>query len=67
MSGCDAVSDESTGVSHEHGARRMFGGGGWYQPRGPYGAYPGCGCSSIVMIMAGILLVLAGMMRGCNM
>jgi hypothetical protein len=45
----------------------MFGGGGWYQPRGPYGVYPGCGCSSIVMIMAGILLVLAGLMRGCNM
>ena len=36
-------------------------------PGYPYGAYPGCGCSSIVMIMAGILLVLAGMMRGCNM
>ena len=46
----------------------LFGGGpGWYQPRGPYGAYPGCGCSGIVMIMAGILLVLAGLMRGCNM
>ena len=24
------------------------------------GAYPGCGCSSLVMIIAGILLVLAG-------
>jgi hypothetical protein len=33
----------------------------------PYGAYPGCGCSSLVMIIAGILLVLAGIMRGCNM
>ncbi len=45
----------------------LFGGGGWYQPRGPYGAYPGCGCSSVLMILAGIILVLAGMMRGCNM
>jgi hypothetical protein len=45
----------------------LFGGGGWYQPRGQYGAYPGCGCSSLFMILAGILLVLAGMMRGCNM
>ncbi|MBV8128532.1 MAG: hypothetical protein WBX00_16250 [Isosphaeraceae bacterium] len=45
----------------------MLGGGGWYQPRGAYGAYPGCGCSGIVMILAGMLLVLAGLMRGCNM
>jgi hypothetical protein len=43
------------------------GGGGWYQPRGPYGPYPGCGCSSLLMVIAGILLVMAGMMRGCNM
>jgi hypothetical protein len=45
----------------------LFGGGGMYQPRGPYGAYPGCGCSSLLMVIAGILLVMAGMMRGCNM
>ncbi len=49
----------------------MFGGptppGGWYQPRGPYGAYPGCGCSSGLMILAGILLVMAGLLRGCHM
>ena len=48
----------------------MLGGGDFFGnmgPRGPYGAYPGCGCSSFLMIIAGILLVFAGMMRGCNM
>ena len=47
----------------------LFGGGGpgMYRPQGPYGAYPGCGCSSFLMIIAGLLLVMAGMMRGCNM
>jgi hypothetical protein len=51
----------------------MFGGGpgpnggGWYQPRGPYGGYPGCGCSSFFIIAAGILLVFGGLLRSCNM
>ena len=40
---------------------------GWYQPQGPYGAYPGCGCSSLFIIMAGILLVFGGLLRSCNM
>ena len=48
----------------------LFGGGGYYGgaygPRGPYGAYPGCGCSSILMILAGILLVFAGCARSVN-
>jgi hypothetical protein len=44
----------------------LFGGGGWYQPQGPYGAYPTCGCSSFLMIAAGFLLILAGLGRGCN-
>jgi hypothetical protein len=42
-------------------------GGGWYQPQGRYGPYPGCGCSSVLMVIAGIILVFAGMLRGCNM
>jgi hypothetical protein len=42
-------------------------GGGWYGPRGPYGAYPGCGCSSFFIIAAGILLVFGGLLRSCNM
>ena len=43
-----------------------FGGGdyfGTYGPRGPYGAWPGCGCSSLLIIIAGMLLVCAGGMR----
>ena len=48
----------------------LFGGGGYYGgaygPRGPYGAYPGCGCSSILMILAGILLVFAGCARSLS-
>ena len=43
------------------------GGGGAYGPSGQYGGYPGCGCSSGLMILAGIILVFAGMMRGCGM
>ena len=42
-------------------------GGGMFQPKGPYGAYPGCGCSSIFIILAGILLVFGGLLRSCNM
>ena len=38
-----------------------------YGPRGPYGAYPGCGCSSFFIIAAGILLVFGGLLRSCNM
>jgi hypothetical protein len=41
----------------------LLGGGGWYQPTGPYGAYPTCGCSSVLIILAGILLVLGGCFR----
>jgi hypothetical protein len=36
-------------------------------PRGNFGAWPGCGCSSILMILAGILLVFAGCFRLFNM
>jgi hypothetical protein len=41
--------------------------GGGYGPRGPYGAYPGCGCSSFFIVAAGILLVFGGLLRSCNM
>ena len=37
------------------------GGGAWnYGPRGPYGAWPGCGCGSLLIILAGLLLVCGG-------
>jgi len=44
----------------------MLGSGDWYQPRGPYGPYGGCGCSSFFIIMAGILLVFGGCLRMFN-
>jgi len=37
--------------------------GGYYGPRGPYGAWPSCGCSSLFIILAGILLVCGGFLR----
>ena len=42
------------------------GGGGFFgrmAPTGQYGAWPGCGCSSIFIIIAGILLVMGGCLR----
>ena len=44
------------------GGGGFFGGGG-LGPGGPYGAYPSCGCSSIFIILAGILLVFGGCLR----
>jgi hypothetical protein len=44
----------------------IFGQGGYYGgdlgPRGPYGAWPGCGCGSLLIILAGILLVCGGIL-----
>jgi len=43
-----------------------LGGGSYYgsmSPGGPYGAWPTCGCSSIFIILAGILLVFGGCLR----
>jgi hypothetical protein len=49
------------------GSGGFFGGGGGgysnYGPSGPYGAWPTCGCSSFLIILAGIILVCAGMLR----
>jgi len=42
------------------------GGGGGYGPGGSYGAFPACGCSSLLIIIAGILLVCAGGMKMFN-
>lgn len=55
------------GMGQGPGPGGFGGGGGWYGPRGPYGAYPGCGCSSFFIIAAGILLVFGGLLRSCNM
>ena len=39
------------------GSGNFFGNAG---PQGPYGPWPTCGCSSIFMVLAGILLIFAG-------
>jgi hypothetical protein len=51
------------------GGGPLLGGGGFFGnagPRGPYGPYAGCGCSTLFIILAGILLVCAGGMRLFN-
>ena len=41
----------------------LLGSGGFFQPRGPYGPYPGCGCSSVLMIIGGMIIVMSGCLR----
>jgi hypothetical protein len=48
------------------GGGGFFGSGGM-GPQGPYGAWPGCGCSSLLIILAGIILVCAGGLKTFNM
>lgn len=43
-----------------------LGGGGMLGPKGPYGPFAGCGCSSLFIIMAGILMVMGGCLRMLN-
>lgn len=45
------------------GSGGLFGGLGGMGPRGPYGAWPGCGCSSIIIVLAGLMLAFGGCMR----
>ncbi len=49
------------------GGGGLLGSGGFYggmaRPNGPYGPWAGCGCSSIVIMMAGFLLVFGGCLR----
>jgi hypothetical protein len=44
----------------------LFGGGEWYRPQGPYGPWAGCGCSTLLIILAGLFLVCAGGLRMFN-
>jgi hypothetical protein len=44
----------------------FLGSGGFYGdmgPRGSYGPWPSCGCSSCLIVLAGILLVFGGCLR----
>jgi hypothetical protein len=50
-------------MSYGPGGPMFGGGGGYFQPQGPHGPWMGCGCSSIFMILAGILLVMGGCLR----
>jgi hypothetical protein len=52
----------STGGGPLLGSGGFFGGGGTLGPRGPYGVWPGCGCGSLLIILAGILLVCGGVL-----
>jgi hypothetical protein len=47
------------------GGGGFFGGAGpgGMGPGGPHGLWPSCGCSSIFIILAGILLVCGGCLR----
>jgi hypothetical protein len=45
------------------GGGGFFGGGSNLGPGGSFGAWPTCGCSSLVIILAGILLVFGGCLR----
>ena len=40
-----------------------FFGGQELGPRGSYGLWPSCGCSSVLIVLAGILLVFGGCLR----
>lgn len=48
------------------GSGGYFGGGGGLGPRGSYGVFPGCGCSSFFIIAAGFLLIIGGCLRAFN-
>jgi hypothetical protein len=37
--------------------------GGPLHPGGPFGPWLGCGCSSVLIVLAGVLLVIGGCLR----
>jgi hypothetical protein len=41
----------------------LLGGGGYFNPQGPTGPWAGCGCSSLLIVLAGLLLVMGGCLR----
>jgi hypothetical protein len=45
------------------GGGGFFGAGPDARGQGPYGLWPHCGCSSLFIILAGILLVCGGCLR----
>ena len=58
----------STGGGPSLGEGGFFGrGAGEYGPQGRFGIWPTCGCSSLIIVLAGILLVCAGFLRMFDM
>ena len=54
------------GGGADAGGGGPLGGGGFFGrmgPTGSFGAWPGCGCSSLFIIIAGIFLVCGGGLR----
>lgn len=45
------------------GGGGLLGSGDFFNPQGSRGPWMGCGCSSVFIILAGILLVMGGCMR----
>ena len=45
------------------GGGGFLGGGDFFNPQGPRGPWMGCGCSSILIVLAGLLLVMGGCLR----
>jgi hypothetical protein len=57
---------EETSMSYgggQLGGGGFFGGGGSPGPQGPFGVWPSLGCSSVVIVLAGMLLVCGGCLR----
>jgi hypothetical protein len=52
------------------GGGPLFGSGGFFgnaaRPNGSFGPWAGCGCSSLFIILAGMLLVCGGLLRMFN-
>ncbi len=57
----------STGGGPLGGGGFFGGGGGNYGPSGPFGAWPSCGCSSLFIVIAGLLLVCGGGLKMLGM
>ena len=53
-----------SGGYYGSGGNGGFGGfGGPYRPGGPYGPWPSLGCSSFIIVLAGMLLACGGCLR----
>jgi len=50
----------STDGGPELGSGGFFGRVSDYGPRGQFGAWPGCGCGTLIIILGGMLVVCGG-------